>query len=432
MRIKPLLIVALILTTVGTSFSAELPSFFAAPVSTTLHRRLVGDDASVFLVIHGSAWKGHELTSLDGYNHFEGTLKRFAESHPGHLSVLVRYSKGDSKPSDPKEQLVVALKQECRAAGFKQVTILERYTSATWEDEIRPPIEYDEATGAVEQMEGNEYVQAFPVRTKLSKLFYPRDGCVVEILRVFDGREQEITPELDRAIRQAVKRLSFDEHEKEWLKFETRATNAGRDVIEKLFRNTNPIGIPPNASPALRERLLEDRKQQSISPGQLLANELGFSRVRYGVQPLGGSPESLIGKQAPDFSLPQLDGKKLQLKRFLSGRPGVVSFWGMACPPCRAEAPMLTELHNARGNTVAIVAVNGYAEAREEVAAFAKERGLTHPMVVNGSEAADDRYFVGAYPTTFFINKNGVVVSYLVGLESKEDLNARIDELLEP
>ena len=432
MRTTLFFIVALTLATAVTSTSAELPNFFMAPVSTPLHRHLVGDNASMFLVVNGDAWKSKELTLIDEYDTFVGALKEASESHPGHVSVLVHHPKAATKPRESKTGLLSSLEQVCHSAGFQSATVREVRTSSTWEEEAKLPLEYEEANGATEQMEGNEYVQAFPVRTKLSKFFHPKADCVVGILPAFDGREESISSDLDKAIRQAVKRLRFEEEEKDWLWFEMKATDAGLDLIGKLFRNTKPIRIPPDASPALRRVLLEERKKQRLSPGQLLANELGFSRVGYGVRILGGSPETLIGKVAPDFSLPLLDGQKLQLKRFLSGRPGIVSFWGMACLPCRAEAPILTQMHSSYGERIGIVAVNGYAEAREDVADYAKKRNLTHPIVVNGSKTADEKYFVGAYPSTFFIDKKGIIVSYVIGLESYDDLNARVDELLEP
>ena len=62
--------------------------------------------------------------------------------------------------------------------------------------------------------------------------------------------------------------------------------------------------------------------------------------------PMSVSPEDLLGKRAPDFTLDALAGGQLHLHEMIRGRVAVISFWGVACGSCCDEAPHLTALYN--------------------------------------------------------------------------------------
>jgi cytochrome c biogenesis protein CcmG, thiol:disulfide interchange protein DsbE len=65
-------------------------------------------------------------------------------------------------------------------------------------------------------------------------------------------------------------------------------------------------------------------------------------------------PSPLIGKPAPAFDLPTIDGARLGLAS-LGGQPVLVNFWASWCTPCLQEHPLLMEL--ARGG-VRIIGIN--------------------------------------------------------------------------
>jgi hypothetical protein len=90
----------------------------------------------------------------------------------------------------------------------------------------------------------------------------------------------------------------------------------------------------------------------------------------------------------------------------------------------------LTTVHKKYAKDFAIVAVNGYDESREVVAAFAEQAKLQHPIALNGRSVADDVYKVGTYPTTFWINRDGAIEDYQIGMHSAASLEQRIQMLL--
>jgi peroxiredoxin len=126
----------------------------------------------------------------------------------------------------------------------------------------------------------------------------------------------------------------------------------------------------------------------------------------------GASPGSrpaapVIGYPAPDFALTTLDGEEFRLSA-QRGTPVVLNFWATWCPPCRAELPELRAASERHGNQVAIVGVN-QAETPATVAKSAPALGLTFPIPLDKSGTVSRVYGVRSLPTTFFIDRDGVI-----------------------
>ena len=134
------------------------------------------------------------------------------------------------------------------------------------------------------------------------------------------------------------------------------------------------------------------------------------------------SPEDLLGKPAPDFTLDALGEGTIQFHKMRHGRVALVAFWGVACGACCEEAPYLTGLAKQFGDQdLFVVAVNGYDEPRETVAKFVKEKGLTHSIAMKGGKVAKDNYTVASYPVTFLVDRQGKVVDYHLGFDPGDE-----------
>jgi thiol-disulfide isomerase/thioredoxin len=123
----------------------------------------------------------------------------------------------------------------------------------------------------------------------------------------------------------------------------------------------------------------------------------------------------LIGSVAPDFTLEDLQGKKVSLSD-LRGKTILLAFWGYGSKPCRTEAPYLSQWQEKfAGDGLVVLAVNAYDESRAVVEKFVKEKELKQRVVLMGGTVAREKYFVDAFPTSFLLDREGKIVDRDVG-----------------
>src|ERR1700686_2393772 len=108
----------------------------------------------------------------------------------------------------------------------------------------------------------------------------------------------------------------------------------------------------------------------------------------------------LMGRTAPDFDLPSLDGKNLKLSD-LRGKAVLLNFWATYCGPCKIEMPWFVELQREHGpQGLQIVGVAMHDASLEDIDKFAKERRVNYPHLF-GKESPDQSYGdVQLLPTT--------------------------------
>jgi peroxiredoxin len=146
---------------------------------------------------------------------------------------------------------------------------------------------------------------------------------------------------------------------------------------------------------------------------------LGFHAARRAGA--GGPPDSLdpAGKPAPDFTLASLDGKNVTLSDY-RGQAVLLNFWATWCGPCKIEMPWFIELQKEYGpQGLQIVGVAMDDASKEEIQKFIQEMGVNYTILL-GKEAVGQQYGgVDVLPTTFFIDRDGKIVSREFGLQSR-------------
>jgi peroxiredoxin len=145
--------------------------------------------------------------------------------------------------------------------------------------------------------------------------------------------------------------------------------------------------------------------------------------------PGGGSPEdsSFDGKLAPAFSLVDTAGNKVSLADF-KGHPVVVNFWATWCGPCQLEMPWLEEfLNKYKGQGLVIVGISDDSDQpKEAILKAANKVGVTYPLLLPDGSVKKN-YGVDEYwPTSFFVDKNGVVTVEKIGAPTKDEMEADI------
>jgi cytochrome c biogenesis protein CcmG, thiol:disulfide interchange protein DsbE len=125
----------------------------------------------------------------------------------------------------------------------------------------------------------------------------------------------------------------------------------------------------------------------------------------------GSGPAPRVGAEAPDFTLKDLDGKEVKLST-LRGKPVMVNFWATWCPPCRAEIPIISQTYiDSRKDGSVPYEILGVATQSDTstIRAFAGEFNMTFPLLPDVDNHVVSSYHVLPIPTTFFIDKEGII-----------------------
>ena len=120
-------------------------------------------------------------------------------------------------------------------------------------------------------------------------------------------------------------------------------------------------------------------------------------------------------ERMPPFLVNDLDGRIISTAD-LHGKVVLVNFWATWCPPCREEIPELIELSKRYKDQLQIIGISMDDAPAGQVRQFAKQIGITYPVVM-GSGAIEAEYGgVPALPTSFVISPEGRVVQKHAGL----------------
>jgi cytochrome c biogenesis protein CcmG, thiol:disulfide interchange protein DsbE len=142
---------------------------------------------------------------------------------------------------------------------------------------------------------------------------------------------------------------------------------------------------------------------------------------------------AMEGFQAPDFLIEDVDGDLTGIEQY-RGQVVLLNLWASWCTPCRAEMPAMERAYQAlKDQGFTILAVNmTMQDDKNQAIAFAKELGLSFPLLFDTEGEVQQKYALQALPTSFFIDRNGIIRAIIVGGPMPESLvYSRAQELLE-
>jgi peroxiredoxin len=150
-----------------------------------------------------------------------------------------------------------------------------------------------------------------------------------------------------------------------------------------------------------------------------------FSKIR--INPIKGD------KRVPDFSLVDLNGKKVGLKQF-KGKIIFLNFWATWCGPCKEEMPALEVLYQQfKQKNLVLMTISVDYEGLKPVQEFINKNHYTFPVLLDPKCETLDLFEVKGIPTTFIIDKKGRMVGKAIGPRDwkSQDVFSLIDLLTE-
>lgn len=139
-----------------------------------------------------------------------------------------------------------------------------------------------------------------------------------------------------------------------------------------------------------------------------------------------------VGQNAPSFTLPTLKtDAPTSLKQF-AGKVVYVDFWASWCAPCKTSFPLLNKLHQKlKAQGFEVVAIN-LDEDKTNAEKFLQEVPVDFTVLRDAKGELADQYVVDSMPTSFILDKNGVVQKIHHGFVSDDikEIETKVLELL--
>jgi cytochrome c biogenesis protein CcmG/thiol:disulfide interchange protein DsbE len=132
----------------------------------------------------------------------------------------------------------------------------------------------------------------------------------------------------------------------------------------------------------------------------------------------------ITGHPAPNVNLPSLNGQIVSLEE-LRGKPILINFWATWCAPCKEEMPLLESISKEYGSNLRVIVINE-GDSLSEVREFIEKEKLNLQVLLDKDKQVGDLYKVGGYPTSVFIDKDGVIQAIFLGELSAEQAESNL------
>jgi cytochrome c biogenesis protein CcmG, thiol:disulfide interchange protein DsbE len=159
---------------------------------------------------------------------------------------------------------------------------------------------------------------------------------------------------------------------------------------------------------------------------------IGMPKATAATEPLttSSTPAPMTGAPAPEFTLANISGAQVSLKD-LKGQPVLINYWATWCVPCKDEMPAIEaayQEHKDKGFTVLAVDAD---EGLNEVTSFVSTLGVNFEILMDPGSSVNELYRVRAYPTSFFVGRDGTIQAMQIGVMSEAQLVEHLAKILE-
>ncbi len=134
--------------------------------------------------------------------------------------------------------------------------------------------------------------------------------------------------------------------------------------------------------------------------------------------------QAITGSHAPDFTLTDLDGKKVSLSDY-KGTVIIIDFWATWCPPCKDSIPFLESLHQRYREKGLVILGISFDGDTDTVRNFRKKITMTYPVLMGDDRLKNDYGLIGI-PEMFLLDRNGILKHHHLGFD--DSLPAQIEK----
>jgi thiol-disulfide isomerase/thioredoxin len=157
---------------------------------------------------------------------------------------------------------------------------------------------------------------------------------------------------------------------------------------------------------------------------QTLSAQVATGKV-YALASVSPQSDAKVGTKVPDFVWND-NGKQVKLSEFAKGKVIFINFWGTWCPPCRKEIPDIIEISKDEKDVVVVgIALERVKDRIKQVQDYVQKTGIPYINVTGEDKVIGSIVAafggINAVPTTFIVNKSGVIAEQIVGSQSKAE-----------
>ena len=141
---------------------------------------------------------------------------------------------------------------------------------------------------------------------------------------------------------------------------------------------------------------------------------------------------SNLSKKEISFTVENEKGKRVSLDDF-QGKPIVINFWAIWCPPCKAELPAFQgvyEEYRTEVDFLFINVLNWRGESKQDIKNFMDANDYSFPVYYDTKRSAEMTCEVESIPLTLFLNEEGDIVRSYSGSMSEGLLRSYIEQIL--
>jgi len=137
-----------------------------------------------------------------------------------------------------------------------------------------------------------------------------------------------------------------------------------------------------------------------------------------------------VGNLAPDFQLDNLEGESVSLSDF-RGKPVMLNFWATWCRPCVSEMPDIQSVYEEQSAEGLVLLPVNMGGTSSQVKEFLQSHNLSLPVLLDTTQAIAQKYNIRYIPTTFFIDKDGIIQVVKVGaFPNKEAIESDLNKIM--